>query len=530
MEKTQLTPMPSLHQVTLTKLGDAAPSDQITLHPGQRLGPFELRHLLGAGGMGQVFLAEQLYPVQRQVALKFSQQRLGTSEASVRFDIERQALARMSHPAIAQVFEAGTTADGFPYLAMEYVPGEVIDACCRRCKLTLHSRLELFIRVALGVQHAHQKRILHLDLKPANVLVTRVDGVAQPKIIDFGLALSTVRLPGQRSGMSMAGTPGYMSPEQAGVLQNGVVLDVDTRSDTYALGVILHQLLTDQPPFDADQFSGLSSDQLRSAVASFDPPRPSQQLQELKQFRMAARVRGDLDAVVGCATHPVRNQRYESASDLIDEIRNFLSFRPVRAHATTRSHRLRLYVRRNRVALAMTAALGLSLLAGLGAATYGLLQARAERDLVAARQRDLERVTEFQQSMLAGLDPAGQIARSVIMSRDLLRRHEAYFGADVLETIHARQVYAALMGRACDLEAATPLLRLSLEQLQTRFGDSDPRTLTAWYLARNYLALGRDAEAATIIESEVDFLRDTPSEQLNPPEQLAQTQLREHEL
>ena len=675
-DQTRLTPAPSLHLVTLSRVGDHAESDRIVLHAGQRLGPFELRQLLGAGGMGQVFLADQLHPVQRQVALKFSQLRLGSGEASVRFDIERQALARMSHPAIAQVFEAGTTADGFPYLAMEYVPGEAIDDYCRRCKLGLRARLELFIRVALGVQHAHQKRILHLDLKPANVLVTTVDGVAQPKIIDFGLASSSVRLPGQRSGMAMAGTPGYMSPEQAGVAQSGELVDVDTRSDIYALGVILYQLIADTPPFAIGQFSGLSGADLRQALIGFEPVAVSQRLLELGDKPRARRVQGDLDAVVACAMHPQRNRRYEAVSDLIDDLRSWLDFRPVRARPPSGGHRLGLYIRRNRLSLGVAAGLGLSLIAGLGAATYGLLQARAERDQVAARQRDLEQVSEFQQSMLAGLDPAvlgqslrsslhqqlaaalksdpaaedrlaafdqdlnlanpteaarqlidddllgralgaidtelagqpkvsaelrlaigkaylslgsfgtaleviddaldslrrelgeqaaktlqarlsrsevmralgrgrgdlpaleqlikdarganatgvmlsaerlrvevlgleaGQLAQSVQMARDLLSRHEAYFGVDALETIQSRQVLAALLGRNDDLEDATPLWQQSLAQLQARFGESDPRTIAALdALGSNLGMLGEYEQALPIHLKTADWRR-----------------------
>jgi eukaryotic-like serine/threonine-protein kinase len=646
---TQPIPASGLHQVPLTQAQHGADAELVELHPGQRLGPFELRQLLGAGGMGQVFLADQLHPVQRQVALKFMRHRLGSGEALMRFEIERQALARMSHPAIAQVYEAGTTADGFPYLAMEYVPGEAIDAYCRRRHLDLPGRLHLFIRVALGVQHAHQKSILHLDLKPANLLVVEVDGTAQPKIIDFGLASSAVRQPGQRSPLAAAGTPGYMSPEQAGIGVEDNTPDVDTRSDVYALGVVLYQLLSDSVPFAPGQFSDASTGQLRQAFADYAPIPPSARLLELGDRRRARRLRPDLDAVVFKAMHLDRAQRYESVSDLIDDLRRYLECRDVRALPARRTHRLRLYLRRNRLPLSVAAALALSLLIGLGAATYGLWQARQERDLVAARQYDLERVTQFQQSMLAGLDPAvlgqslrsslnqqlaaalkqapdaearlqafdqdlglanpteaarqlidtdlldralhaidselaqqprvsaelklaigrayltlgrfetaltvidaalasmttapgsrpvklldarlarsevmralgrgrenlpaleqlildaraagaegldvllgaevlrvevlgleaGHLADSVAMARALLARHEAHFGSDAPQTIVARQMLAALMGRNGDLEGATPLWQLTLQQLSNRYGETDARTIAA---------------------------------------------------
>jgi non-specific serine/threonine protein kinase/serine/threonine-protein kinase len=404
MDDTRPAPGTGLNQVPLTRADGVQAGGSIELLVGQRLGPFELRRLLGTGGMGQVFLADQLQPVQRQVALKFMQHRLANEQSAVRFEIERQALARMSHPAIAQVFEAGTTADGFPYLAMEYIPGEPISDYCRRQRLNLDQRLELFIRVALGVQHAHHKNILHLDLKPANLLVTEVDGVAQPKIIDFGLAVSSLRIPGQRSGWALAGTPGYMSPEQAGVGNDDG--ELDARSDVYALGVVLYQLLADATPFVPGQFSGSKSEELRQAFDSYAPLPPSERLTLLDEPRRARRLRGDLDAIVAKAMCRPRALRYESVTDLIDDLRRFRERRPIGARALTRRHRVGLYLARNRLQIGIAAALTLTLLAGLAAATWGLIQARHERDIAAMRQRELERVTEFQQSMLSGLDPA----------------------------------------------------------------------------------------------------------------------------
>lgn len=403
MDDTRPAPATGLNQIPLTRADGVDSGAAVEVLVGQRLGPFELRRLLGTGGMGQVFLADQLQPVQRQVALKFMQHKLAGAQSAVRFEIERQALARMSHPAIAQVFEAGTTADGFPYLAMEYIPGEPISDYCRRLRLSLDQRLDLFIRVALGVQHAHQKNILHLDLKPANLLVTEVDGAPQPKIIDFGLAVSSVRIPGQRSGWALAGTPGYMSPEQAGVSDDDA--DLDTRSDIYALGVVLYQLTTDVAPFAPGQFSG-KSENLRREFESYAPLPASERLRQQDQHREARRVRGDLDAIVARAMHRTRALRYESVAELIEDLRRFLEKRPISARPATRSHRVALYLARNRLQVAVAATVTLTLLAGLTAATWGLVQARHERDIAASRQQELERVTEFQQSMLSGLDPA----------------------------------------------------------------------------------------------------------------------------
>ena len=215
------------------------------------IGPYRLIRKLGEGGMGQVWLAEQSAPVKRQVALKIIKAGRYDGSALLRFDVERQTLAIMDHPAIAKVFDAGSTAEGQPYFVMEYVPGLPITAYCDQKRLSVHQRLALFIKVCEGVQHAHQKAIMHRDLKPTNILVVEVDGKPMPRIIDFGIA-KAISQPDEdetlvtRAG-GMVGTPGYMSPEQA----DPSVPDVDTRTDVYSLGVVLYQLLTGALPFDS---------------------------------------------------------------------------------------------------------------------------------------------------------------------------------------------------------------------------------------------------------------------------------------
>jgi non-specific serine/threonine protein kinase/serine/threonine-protein kinase len=490
---TRPTPPSGLHQVPLTHSGDSGDGEEVELSIGQRLGPFELRQLLGAGGMGQVYLADQLQPVERQVALKFMRYRLADGAALVRFEIERQALARMSHPAIAQVFEAGTTADGYPYLAMEFVPGEPIDDYCRRCRLGLTQRLELFIRAALGVAHAHQKGILHLDLKPANLLVTEVDGAPQPKIIDFGLAISAVRTPRQRSGMTLAGTPGYMSPEQAGIDVDGTPCDVDIRSDVYALGVVLYQLLTDSSPYVPGQFGDSTTVQLRRHFEVFVVPLASARLAELGEPRSAARVRGDLDAVVTRAMQISRTARYDSVGELIEDLRRFLERRPVRARPPTRGHRLRLYLARNRLPFTVAAVLTLSLIGGLAAATYGLLQARAERDIAATRQRELERVSEFQQAMLSGLDPAilGQNLQQSLRTQLVAALKTQADGAPRLAAFD-RDLALANPTEAARQLLDAELLDRAVQAIDREFGE---QPLVAAELglsiSKAYLALGR---------------------------------------
>ena len=211
--------------------------------PGVVIGPYQLLQLIGEGGMGQVWLAEQTQPVHRRVALKLIKVGMDTQEVVARFESERQALALMDHPAIAKVFDAGSTPDGRPYFVMEYVDGLPINDYCDRHRLTMRQRMELFIQVCEGVQHAHQKAIIHRDLKPSNILVTEIDGRSAPRIIDFGIAKATSQSIDAATMFtrlgSVIGTLGYMSPEQAG--SGGE--DIDTRSDVYSLGVVFYELL-----------------------------------------------------------------------------------------------------------------------------------------------------------------------------------------------------------------------------------------------------------------------------------------------
>src|SRR5499427_7900617 len=235
------------------------------------IGPYRLRKELGSGGMGQVWLAEQTEPVRRQVALKLIRAGMYDAATVQRFKAERQSLAIMEHPAIAKVFDAGTTPAGQPYLVMEYVDGQPITEYCDAKKLTIRERLQLFIRVCEGVQHAHQKAIIHRDLKPSNILVVGVDGKPMPRIIDFGLAKAMAPLiPGQTLTQigAFLGTPGYMSPEQA----DSQVRDIDTRTDVYSLGSVLYELLTGFLPFDIEDRKEQRLEQYLRKLREQDPP------------------------------------------------------------------------------------------------------------------------------------------------------------------------------------------------------------------------------------------------------------------
>ncbi len=252
--------------------------DSMVEVPETVIGPYKLLEEIGEGGMGVVYMAEQTAPVRRKVALKIIKPGMDTKQVIARFEAERQALALMDHPNIAKVHDGGTTEMGRPYFVMELVRGIPITDYCDREHLTILERLELFVLVCRAVQHAHQKGIIHRDLKPSNVMVTVIDGVSVPKVIDFGVAKATGQSLTDHTLFTafhqFVGTPLYMSPEQADLA--GV--DVDTRSDIYSLGVLLYELLTGTTPFDQDTFRTAALDEMRRIVREEEPPRPSTRL------------------------------------------------------------------------------------------------------------------------------------------------------------------------------------------------------------------------------------------------------------
>jgi eukaryotic-like serine/threonine-protein kinase len=372
-------------------------------HPGMVIGPYKLLEAIGEGGFGVVFLAEQSRPVRRQVALKVLKPGMDTRQVVARFEAERQALALMDHPNIAQVYDGGATASGRPYFVMELVKGVPITEFCDQNRLTPRQRLELFVPVCQAVQHAHQKGIIHRDLKPSNVLVAVHDGTPVVKVIDFGVAKAL----GQEltdktvcTGLAqMIGTPLYMSPEQAG--QCG--LDIDTRSDIYSLGVLLYELLTGTTPFDKERLRTAAYDEIRRIIREEEPPRPSTRLSALGQAaapltakrqgdrrRLSRLYRGEVDWVVMKCLEKDRSRRYETANGLAMDLQRYLADEPVLACPPSAGYRLRKFVRRHRGPVLAACVIALALVGGTVGATWGLLAARAARDAEAKERQDVE--------------------------------------------------------------------------------------------------------------------------------------------
>jgi len=360
---------------------------------GSRIGRYKLLQKLGEGGFGIVYMAEQKEPVKRRVALKIIKLGMDTRQVVARFEAERQALAMMDHPNIARVLDAGATETGRPYFVMELVRGVPITRYCDEMCLGTQERLGLFIQVCQAIQHAHQKGIIHRDVKPSNVLVTLHDGVGVPKVIDFGIAKATQQELTDKTVFTqfhqMIGTPAYMSPEQ--VELSG--LDIDTRSDIYSLGVLLYELLVGRTPLDGRELLSGGYDEVRRRIKEQDPPKPSTRVSTLEAEermlrakqrkvdpgRLSAELRGDLDWIVLKAIEKDRRRRYETANGLVLDIRRYLNQEPVLAAPPSRIYQLTKYLRKHRVAVTVVACVaGLLVLGSIVSIWQALRATRAQ--------------------------------------------------------------------------------------------------------------------------------------------------------
>jgi len=374
-------------------LGGTVDLVPITEQPVTVIGPYKLLQQIGEGGMGTVYMAEQEQPVRRRVALKVIKPGMDSRQVIARFEAERQALAIMDHVNIARVLDAGTTEQGRPYFVMELVHGVPITKYCDDNHLTPRQRLELFVPVCQAIQHAHQKGVIHRDIKPSNVMVTLYDGVAVPKVIDFGVAKATEQKLTERTLFTqygtMVGTPQYMSPEQAEMS----ALGIDTRSDIYSLGVLLYELLTGSTPLTGKRLKEAAHAEILRMIKEEEPPKPSTRLSDsgdslpsisasrgTEPAKLGKMIRGELDWIVMKCLEKDRNRRYETASGFAADVRRYLDDQPVEACPPSASYRLRKFTRRNKGPVVAASVILLCLVAGTIGTSAGMVWAVRERD------------------------------------------------------------------------------------------------------------------------------------------------------
>ncbi len=482
--------------------------------PGDRIGRYKLLQQIGEGGCGVVYMAEQEEPVRRRVALKVIKMGMDTKSVMARFEAERQALALMDHPNIAKVFDAGATETGRPYFVMELVRGIKITDYCDQNNLSTEERLKLFTQVCQAIQHAHQKGIIHRDIKPSNILVTVSDPGSPgcPKVIDFGIAKATT---GQRltdktvftAFEQFMGTPAYMSPEQAMMTS----LDIDTRTDIYALGVLLYELLTGRTPFDAKELMAFGLDAMRHIILEQEPARPSTRLSTLlaadlttvarhrqaEPARLGTLLRGDLDWIVMKALEKDRTRRYETANGLAADIQRHLDNEPVVARPPSAGYRFQKLVRRNKLAFAAASAVATALVLGMVGSTWQAMRAtRAEnlqRELrqqaqgnetkAKAEAAKSQQVAQFMKDMLKGVGPSVALGRDTTLLREILDKTVERIGKDLKDQpeveVELRAILTLTYEELWLFKQREEMARETLRVSRSRLGEEHPAVADA---------------------------------------------------
>jgi tetratricopeptide (TPR) repeat protein len=454
--------------------------------------------MLGEGGMGEVWLADQTEPVRRRVALKVIKRGMDTDRVVARFQAERQALAMMDHPCVASVFEAGSTPSGRPYFVMEYVDGVPITTHCDRRMLTTRGRLELFVQVCEGVQHAHQKAVIHRDLKPGNVLVSIRNDRAIPKIIDFGVAKATAQKLTERTVYTemgvLIGTPEYMSPEQAELGGQ----HVDTRTDVYSLGMMLYEILAGALPFDPKELRESGYEGIRQRIREEEPPRPSTRVSaaggdslEIAKRRsvdpstLRRQLRGDLDWIVMKALEKDRTRRYATPLDLAADIDRYLAEQPVLAGPPSTVYKVRKFVRRHRFGVGLAAVVAVALAVGLAGtvwqavrATRAEAEARHEAENARVQAARAGQTSEFLQSMLESVNPEVARGRDTEVLNEILEGAVERAGEELADQPEVEATVLGTVGRTYRslgrFEEAEELLRQALDTQVAASGERHP--------------------------------------------------------
>ncbi|MBN2314848.1 MAG: tetratricopeptide repeat protein [Sedimentisphaerales bacterium] len=493
--------------------------------PGGQIGRYKLLHVLGEGGMGIVYLAEQKQPIRRQVALKVIKPGMDSKRIVARFEAERQALALLDHSNIAHVHDAGTTESGRPYFVMEYVKGLSIIEHCDRNKLTIEERLNLFRQICLAVHHAHQKGIIHRDIKPSNILVSTEDDKATPKIIDFGVAKAIAQPLTERTlateESQLLGTPEYMSPEQADMASE----DIDTRSDIYSLGILLYVLLTSALPFDSDTLRTGGIERIRQVIRESDPKTPSTHLiklgEEAKKVAenrrmeiatLAKKLHKELEWIPLKAMRKERAERYRSVSELADDIENYLNGAPLIAGPPSIIYRLKKFIRRNRALVTGIAAVLAVLLGGIVVSMLFAIRANQALNREAIAHAEAQAIADFlQNDLIAIANPMKSKGKEATIRSFLETLSENLNGKFEKQPLIEASLRDTLGGTYRSLgehEAAEPHLERAVKLRQEYLGTEHPDTLNSMNrLAWLYLDQARYEKAAEFLETAVSISR-----------------------
>ncbi len=512
------------------KLDLAATEDEAV---GTTIGRYKILEKVGEGGCGVVYVAGQTEPVRRRVALKVIKLGMDTKQVIARFEAERQALAMMDHPNIAKVLDAGATETGRPFFVMELVRGIKITDYSDQNQLSTKDRLELFIKVCQAIQHAHQKGIVHRDIKPSNILVTLHDGVAVPKVIDFGIAKATEGKLTEATVYTQLnqfmGTPAYMSPEQAEM--SG--LDIDTRSDIYSLGVLLYELLTGRTPFDPFLLAAAGLDAMRKTIRESEPVPPSTRFATLKgedltttakrrsadAAKILHQLKGDLDWIVMKCLEKDRTRRYETANGLGADVKRHLQNEPVMARPPTTAYRFLKAYRRNKLVFSATAAVLLALALGVAFTSWQAVRANAEarharaaEALAQERLSESEAITKFLTGVFQSPDPARD-GRSITVAETLDTATRDLEKDLATQPARRAQLQATLGATYLALglaRQAIPLQEKARDYYAATLGPEHADTLSALSsLANSYYVAGRRDEALKAREEVLELRRKT---------------------